>query len=277
VSAPLAAAVTGVSLWTPHLPGFAFAAEVLAGRAAPAATALPRPAPALLAPTERRRAPDTVAIALEAALRACEMAGADPRALPSVFASSYGDLPISDWMCATLAATPTLLSPTKFHNSVHNAAAGYWTIGTGCQRASTALCAWHATFGAGLLAALVEAVADDTPVLFVAYDVGATGPMATITPSRGLLAAAFVLEPAATVTRPVRARLTATLETGQAAAGGPPVPPAWDAAVGPNAMRSGLALVAALASGRADALRWDVGRGTRLAVEVQPTGGGSAP
>ena len=40
--------------------------------------------------------------------------------------------------CArTLASAPTLLSPTKFHNSVHNAAAGYWTIGTGCMEAST--------------------------------------------------------------------------------------------------------------------------------------------
>ena len=43
----------------------------------------PRPAPALLAPTERRRAPDTVAVALEVAARACAAAGRAPSELPS--------------------------------------------------------------------------------------------------------------------------------------------------------------------------------------------------
>ncbi|MBS0396072.1 MAG: beta-ketoacyl synthase chain length factor, partial [Proteobacteria bacterium] len=220
---------------------------------------------------------DTVAIPLELAARACEMAGADPKQLPSVFASTYGDLPISDWMCATLAATPALLSPTKFHNSVHNAAAGYWTIGTGCTRASTALCAWHATFGAGLLAALVEAAADSTPVLYVAYDVGATGPMATVTESRGLLAMAFVLDPAPATARPALARLSAGLEAGTADGDGPPLPPAWREAVDANAMRSGLPLAALLASGRPGRLVWDVGRGTRLRVEVAPAGREQGP
>ena len=74
-----------------------------------------------------------------------------------MFASTDGDLAISDYMSETLARTPTLISPIRFHNSVHNAAAGYWTIGTGCMQPYTALTAHEDTFGEGLLEALTQA------------------------------------------------------------------------------------------------------------------------
>jgi hypothetical protein len=90
-----------------------------------------RPQAMLLPPNERRRAPDTVALALQVAQTACANARRDPALLPTVFASTYGDMAITDYMCGTLAKTPTMLSPTRFHNSVHNAAAGYWSIATG--------------------------------------------------------------------------------------------------------------------------------------------------
>jgi hypothetical protein len=187
--------VEGIALWTPRLPGWEAARAVLRGDAEPPAAASARPAPALLAPTERRRAPDTVAIALEVAARACAASGRDPKHLPNVFASTHGDLAISDYMCATLASTPALISPTKFHNSVHNAAAGYWSIGTGCMEPSTALTAFAHTFAAGFIEAATQALCDATPVLYVAYDIAATGPMATVTHSRGLYGAALVLAP----------------------------------------------------------------------------------
>jgi hypothetical protein len=78
---------------------------------------------------------------------------------------------------------------------VHNAAAGYWTIATGCREASTALTAFDASFGAGLLEAATQCQADARPVLLVAFDVEATGALASVTASRGLLAAALVLSP----------------------------------------------------------------------------------
>jgi hypothetical protein len=187
--------VHGVALWAPRLPGWPVAADILRGVAPAPEQPAPRPAPALLAPTERRRAPDTVAIALEVAARACEHAGADPRALPSVFACTEGDLAISDYMSETLARTPTLVSPTRFHNSVHNAAAGYWSIGTGSVQPYTALTAHRYTFGAGLLEALVQAQASGQPTLLVAYDIEARGPLATMATSRGILGAAAVVSP----------------------------------------------------------------------------------
>jgi hypothetical protein len=87
------------------------------------------------------------------------------------------------------------VSPTKFHNSVHNAASGYWTIGTHCHATSSALSAYTHSFAAGLLEAAVQCAADDTPVLLVAYDGPAVGALASAARSEGLLAAALVLSP----------------------------------------------------------------------------------
>jgi len=191
------ARLLGVALWAPRLPGWSVAEPVLRGESAAPEQPAPRPSPALLAATERRRAPDTVAIALEVAARACESAGVDPRDLASVFACTEGDLVINDYMSETLARTPLLVSPIRFHNSVHNAAAGYWTIGTGCMKPYTALSAHHDTFGEGLLEALVQAEAEEKPTLLVAYDIESRGPLATMAPSRGIVGAAAVVAPGA--------------------------------------------------------------------------------
>jgi hypothetical protein len=198
--------VNGVSFWAPRLPGWQIAAPVLRGEAAAPLQSAPRPAPTLLGPTERRRAPDTVAIALEVAGRACESAGADPKELPSVFASTYGDLVISDYMSETLARTPTLISPIRFHNSVHNAAAGYWTIGTGCYEPYTALTAYDDTFGEGLLETLTQAVCSDRAVLLAAYDIEARGPLSAIVSSRGIVGAGLVVSPHAQASSLARVR-----------------------------------------------------------------------
>ena len=187
--------VNGVALWAPRIPGWNLAAPVLRGEAAAANQPAPRPVPAVLAPTERRRAPDTVAIALEVAARACESAGVDPVELASVFACTEGDMAISDYMSETLARTPTLISPTRFHNSVHNAAAGYWCIGTGCMQPYTALSAHRDTFGEGMLEALVQAQSTGRPTLLVAYDIEARGPLATMAHSRGMVGAGAVVSP----------------------------------------------------------------------------------
>ena len=189
--------VDGIAFWAPTLPGWAQARSAFRGDAAPLATPARRPAPELLAAAERRRAPDSVALALEVAAAAVREAGVSAETLPSVFTSTHGDLAINDYMCSTLASAPALISPTRFHNSVHNAAAGYWTIATGCREASSALSAGDASFAAGLLEAASQCGADARPVLLVAVDVEAVGPLASVTRSRGLFACALVLAPAA--------------------------------------------------------------------------------
>ncbi len=187
--------VNGVALWSERLPGWESARAILSGETPAPAEAAPRPAPQLLPPTERRRAPDTVAVALEAALAACRYAELPPASLPCVFSSMHGDLAITDYMCATMASTPALVSPTRFHNSVHNAAAGYWTIAAECTRPYTALSAGEHSFGAGLLEACVQATSGAENVLLVAYDIDARGPLAPVARSKHLLAAALIVGP----------------------------------------------------------------------------------
>ena len=147
------ATIAGIGFWGDGLPDWA-SARAFAGSGVLPADAPAKPAPQLLAPNERRRAPPSVLVALEVALAACHDAARDAASLPSVFASTHGDLGITDYMCATLAQAPTDISPTKFHNSVHNAAAGYWTIGNGCTAPTTAISAFDASFAQGLLEAL---------------------------------------------------------------------------------------------------------------------------
>jgi len=147
----------------------------------------------LLSPRERRRCPETVRLSMAAAEQACRAAGIDASQPDAVFTSGMGDLAISDYMCRTLADTPELLSPMRFHNSVHNAAAGYWSIGAGVRGDVTALSGATDSLVTGLVEAASRVRADGRPVLLVVYDSVADGPMHAVWPARLPFAGAFVL------------------------------------------------------------------------------------
>ncbi len=186
--------VRGIGVWAPGLPDWNALRSHLHG-APPIEDAPARPAAALLSPAERRRAPDTVRLAVEAAAQAVAMSGANAADLPSVFTSAHGDAKIMDYMCATLAVTPMQMSPTRFHNSVHNAASGYWTIATGCRRASNAVCADVYSFGAGLLETATQSLVGHEAVLLTAFDAPGSGPLETMVLTRQPFACALVLTP----------------------------------------------------------------------------------
>ena len=183
-------------MWSDHLPGWEHARRALRGELAPLLEPARRPTPDLLPPAERRRAPVTVALALAVGAQAVAESGRNAADLPSVFSSAHGDLSITDYLCDTLAQAPELLSPTRFHHSVHNAASGYWTMAVGCHRESVAISAYECSFAQGLLEALAQCVAGRSPVLLVAYDVASAGALAEVTRSEGHLAVAMVLAPA---------------------------------------------------------------------------------
>jgi len=185
--------VDGVGLWSPRLADFAALREALRGEAVTPPPA--RPPAGLLPAGERRRAPESVLLAVEVAGQAVAMSGHDAASLPCVFASSHGDQPIMDYMCTVLASAPAELSPTRFHNSVHNAPAGYWTIATGCHAPSNAVCAQRASFGAGLLEAASLALADARSVLLVCSDTAGVGPLTEVTASAAPFGCALVLSP----------------------------------------------------------------------------------
>lgn len=190
--------IEGPAFWTPTLPGWDAARAAFRGEGGLADPPAKRPSPQVLAPAERRRAPDTVALALEVAAASMAGSGRNAADVPCVFVSAHGDLSINDYMCSTLATDPTVLSPTRFHNSVHNAAVGYWTIGTGCMAASNSVSAYENSFAAGLLEAAVQCAADQSPVLLVGYDTPTVGPLTSVTDSQGLLAVALVIAPGRT-------------------------------------------------------------------------------
>ncbi|MBU1236692.1 MAG: beta-ketoacyl synthase chain length factor [Gammaproteobacteria bacterium] len=188
--------IDGIGVLAPGLESWSAAAEVLAGRAAyaPAPTVLP--APAVLPPAERRRASRLVKTALGAGLEAVNHAGADASSLATVFASSSGDGHNCHAICETLASDDRSVSPTRFHNSVHNAAAGYWGIATGAMAPSQVLCAFDAGFAAGLLEAAVQVASAQTPVLLVVYDAEYPEPIFSKRPVPDAGAIALLLSPA---------------------------------------------------------------------------------
>lgn len=186
--------VEGIGLWSPQLANWDALRRLLAGETPP--TPGSRPEASTLSPNERRRAPESVLIAVEVASQAIAMCGRAAGSLACVFASAYGDQATTDYMCRALAGAPTELSPTRFHNSVHNAAAGYWTIAVGCRAPSSAVCAGDASFGAGLLEAAALACADERPVLLVASDTAGIGPLGELIGCTAAFGCALVLSPA---------------------------------------------------------------------------------
>jgi hypothetical protein len=205
----LAADVAGIGLIGPGLSGWQAAAAALAGAAPylPGPTVIPQAE--RLPAAERRRTGQTVRLALAAGLEAARDAGLDPAALPTVFASSGSDGPNCHEICVTLASQERALSPTRFHNSVHNAAAGYWGIATGATPAACVLSAYDGSFGAGLLEALAQVVLAASPVLLIAHDTPYVPPLSAVRRIPHAFAVALVLAPpAGTGARRICAQLT---------------------------------------------------------------------
>lgn len=188
--------VQGVALLGPGLPDWATAAPLLRDPLAWQRQATVVPAPALLPATERRRAGLVVKASVGVADAACRDAGLAPADLATVFTSSTGDPANCHAMCEALAGADRLVSPTRFTNSVHNVAAGYWHIAVQSMRASTSLGAFDASFAAGLLEAAAQVVHGGRPVLLVACDVPYPEPLHGVRPLADALALALVLVPA---------------------------------------------------------------------------------
>lgn len=177
--------VHAIGLAAPGLPNWNESTRVLRGETGYKPTDLAPHAPQALPPNERRRATASVRQAFRAAEEA--VAGRDATQLATVFAGSDGDLNILNRVCTTLASDNRAISPTDFHNSVHNAAAGYWGIGIGSRAPSTTLAGYDASFTQGLLEAGLQVATEGRPVLLVVFDVPAPAPLIH---SRTLLSAA---------------------------------------------------------------------------------------
>lgn len=263
----LGAYVDGVGVLGPGLPDWRAAARILRDADAYRPSASELPAPSILPIAGRRRTGRIVWLALAVALEAVRSAEVDPAQLPSVFTSSGGDSENFHEICTALAAPSREMSPTRFTNSVHNLVAGYWSIAVGAMRASQTLCAYDASFAAGLLEALVGVAIGQEPLLLVAYDAPYPQPLHAARPLTAEFGVALVLAPRPSV-RSI-ARIEATIAAGAAQ-------PLDDAPL--EALRRGvpaarsLPLLASLASESPRVTTVEYLDATALRVEVQPCG-----
>ena len=162
--------VDGIGLRGPGLAGWASTRALLAGSSPYQIAPVQLTASDLLPPAERRRATDSVKLAMAVCEEAMQHADASFAATPSVFASSGSDGATITAILENLAMPARELSPTRFHNSVHNAPAGYWSIATQSRAASTSVCGYDASFAVGLLEAVSQALTSHCRVLLAAYD-----------------------------------------------------------------------------------------------------------
>ncbi|WP_051362207.1 beta-ketoacyl synthase chain length factor [Solimonas soli] len=186
-------AIEAIGLATPGLPDWPSAARVLRGEQGYVASELTSYAPQRLPPNERRRATPAVRQAFRVAEEAT--AGRDAGALATVFAGSDADMGILHRICAGVAEPQKIVSPTDFHNSVHNAAAGYWGIAVGATAPSTTLAGYDGSFALALLEAALQTVVEGRDTLLVVFDVPAPEPLLAARPLGCAASCALWLKP----------------------------------------------------------------------------------
>lgn len=184
--------VNGIGIVGPGINDWPHCRAILAGQQAYNATEM-RLAPTSLPATEKRRASSLVHLAVGAAEEAMRGAQLEFAHAASVFASSGSDGVTIHEICSALASKERDVSPTRFHNSVHNAPAGYWCIGAKSNQASTSLSCFDATFAAGLLEAALQVEVERMPILLAAYDQRYPTPLYEVRPLLASFSVAIVL------------------------------------------------------------------------------------
>ncbi|WP_276967738.1 beta-ketoacyl synthase chain length factor [Metallibacterium scheffleri] len=219
---------------------------------------------ARMTPTEHRRAPHAVRLALEAATQA--VGARDASAIGAVFCSAFGDMANTDAILGTLAQAPDQVSPTRFTHSVHNAAAGHWSMAAASHAPMSALACGREGIGPALLAALLDMQASAAPQLVVLFDTAAAGALADVAPCSLDFAAALLLAPL--VDGQPGPRLLAQVEDGQASAHAP-----RDARLQPwyagNPAARALPLLEICLGAAARRFTWPLGSGTLLTLHCE--------
>ncbi|MCC2643326.1 MAG: uncharacterized protein K0S45_3739 [Nitrospira sp.] len=253
-----------VGITGPGLDGWAASRPILAGlaehRMAPTSNTIPD----ILSAAERRRSSPAVRLALLAAQEALRAGNVRSEEMATVFASSDGDGDITQQICEALAGQAREVSPTSFHNSVHNVAAGYWSIATGSRLASTSLCAYDVSFAAGLLEAACFAVVEQQPVMLIASDLPFPSPLHTIRPVEQSFAAALLMT--STAGRAPLVRWQIGLDARSPAT---PFPAGLPGSLRSNPAARCLPLLATLAENRMDRITLDYSDSSSLMVTCE--------
>ncbi len=259
--------IEAVGLCGPGLDGWRASVAVLSGVADHVPTPIRVPPSVLLPPNERRRAVQTVRLALAVGSEAFAASGRDARETATIFASSGGDGETIHEILSVLASPNRELSPTRFHNSVHNAPAGYWSIATQSRAPSSSLCCHDDSFTAGLLEAAVQMTAERRAVTLLAYDVQYPTPLSTVRPIGASFAVALVLAPAPTAATIAGVEMKLRPKSGAASF---MTAPTLEALRKSSPATRSLPLLAALARRTAESVTLDYLSEMELALDVMP-------
>ncbi|MCK5696771.1 MAG: beta-ketoacyl synthase chain length factor [Gammaproteobacteria bacterium] len=124
----------------------------------------------LLPPNEHRRCTRTTQLALSAVQQLLEHYPLSSQTIRYIFSSCNGDLTIFHHISSALTHINRPVSPIKFHNSVHNAPAGYCSIVLQSQQASSSITGYKDSFICGLLDASVQSLSHQQDALLCGYD-----------------------------------------------------------------------------------------------------------
>ena len=188
-------AILSAGAWGPGFIDWASLKRMLLGGDSPVQDQPKSPKPEIIPPNERRRAPLPVRLAVETSSQALQAANIDATEAACVFASGLGDTDITDYMCRILAGENKMISPTKFHNSVHNAPAGYWTISTGCMHGANSVAAFDNSFSLALMEAAVQCTLEQVPVLVSCFDSPSPDPLRPILRAQDPFCGSLLLHP----------------------------------------------------------------------------------
>lgn len=191
----LTAKIISVGAWGAQFHNWDDLSLFLSGKQ-PEVQPLKGPKPEVIPANERRRAPLPVRLAVESSWQAVQNSDYEPNDLASVFVSALGDTQLTDYMCKVLATPEKQLSPTKFHNSVHNAAAGYWTISTKCMHAANSIAGYEHSVPLTLLEAIVQVNYENRPMLLTFYDAPVSEILKPLLKNGDAFAVSIIISPA---------------------------------------------------------------------------------
>jgi hypothetical protein len=153
--------VSGVGFWST---GYASARDWCDDAVDPA---VEKPQAALLEGPLKRRATPLTRMSVEVFQQASAQAGRDPSTLQTVWANAHGEHTPAVKLLGMMHAGEGKLSPTQFHNSVHNTAGGYASIATTNSSPSTTVSGGQELVASALLEAwcLLEASGRDVALV----------------------------------------------------------------------------------------------------------------
>ncbi len=184
--------IVGIGVWCEFFSNWDEFCSALAGSATSQATTL---RPELIPAKERRRAPLSVKMAIEVMDQACRMSALVPSEVATVFASVNGDVEVTDYLCRTLDTAPRTVSPTRFHNSVHNAPIGNWAIATHCKLPASAMSAYLHTTSMAFLEGAIQSLEENMPVLVCVQELAAPDAIKPICDTEQSISTAVLLAP----------------------------------------------------------------------------------